>query len=72
MKFDGAITAISMDHTNNEGIVGTNNGSLYYINFEEKYSWKGNSIHCDKKKKKKKRGSTVCIIKRFRLKSNCS
>ena len=36
MKFDGAITGLSMDHNNNEGIVGTSNGSLYYINFEEK------------------------------------
>ena len=39
-KLDGGIIAVSMDSLNNEGIVGTGAGSLYYINFEEKVSLK--------------------------------
>ena len=36
MKTDSAITALSMDDLNNEGILGISNGSIYYLNFTEK------------------------------------
>lgn len=36
LKADGAITSISMDQSNIEGMVGSSSGSLYYVNFEEK------------------------------------
>lgn len=36
LKTDGAITSISMDATNNEGMIGTASGSIYYANFDEK------------------------------------
>jgi hypothetical protein len=35
-NLDAAVTAISMDEKNNEGLIGTELGTLYYINFEEK------------------------------------
>ena len=40
MKLDGGISALSMDPMHNEGIVGTTNGSIYYINFDEKHQLK--------------------------------
>ena len=36
LRADGPIVALAMDDLNNEGIVGTSYGSLYYINFTEK------------------------------------
>jgi hypothetical protein len=30
---DSAIVAVSMDDLNNEGLVGTENGTIYYVNF---------------------------------------
>ena len=30
---DSAIVALSMDDLNNEGLVGTENGTIYYVNF---------------------------------------
>jgi hypothetical protein len=33
---DGPVTAISMDDLNNEGLVATEAGTIYYINFEDK------------------------------------
>lgn len=37
-KFDcnSAIVSISMDELNNEGLVGTEAGEVYFINFDEK------------------------------------
>lgn len=32
---DSAIVAISMDDLNNEGLIGTENGTIYYINFSD-------------------------------------
>lgn len=32
-KCDSAIIALSMDDSNNEGLVGTENGTIYYVNF---------------------------------------
>jgi hypothetical protein len=36
LKADSAIVALSMDDLNNEGILGTSNGSIFYLNFGEK------------------------------------
>lgn len=36
LSLDSAIVAVSMDTANNEGLVGTSKGSIYYINFEER------------------------------------
>lgn len=36
MKADSGVTALVMDDLNNEGIAGTTNGSLFYLNFQEK------------------------------------
>lgn len=36
LRAEGPVTALTMDDLNNEGLVGTANGSLYYINFNEK------------------------------------
>jgi len=33
---DSAIIAISMDSGNNEGLIGTESGCIYFINFNEK------------------------------------
>lgn len=35
-NLDSAVTAMSMDTENTEGIIGTENGTIYYINFDEK------------------------------------
>ena len=35
-NLDGAVSAVSMDDQNCEGLIGTENGSIYYINFDEK------------------------------------
>jgi hypothetical protein len=35
-KVDGGVVAISMDEHNNEGLVGTEAGSIHYINFAER------------------------------------
>jgi|TARA_B110000285_G_scaffold166226_1_gene185724 hypothetical protein len=32
---DSAIVALSMDEANREGLVGTENGTIYYVNFDE-------------------------------------
>lgn len=34
-RVDGAVVAISMDETNEQGLVGTEAGSIYYVNFIE-------------------------------------
>jgi len=36
LKADGPIVALSMDSLNNEGIIGTAAGTMFYVNFEEK------------------------------------
>jgi len=36
MKADGAVTAVAMDALNNEGLIGTSHGSIFYVNFDEK------------------------------------
>jgi hypothetical protein len=36
LKADSAIVSLAMDELNNEGVAGTSNGSLYYLNFSEK------------------------------------
>ncbi len=36
LEADGAIVSLAMDDLNNEGMVGTSNGSIYYLNFDEK------------------------------------
>jgi hypothetical protein len=36
LKTDGAITSLSMDDANVEGMIGTSSGSIYYANFDEK------------------------------------
>ena len=36
LKADTSVTALAMDDLNNEGLVGTSNGSIFYINFAEK------------------------------------
>jgi len=33
---DSAVVAVSMDDMNNEGLVGTENGTIYYINFADR------------------------------------
>jgi len=33
---DAAIVAISMDDQNNEGLIGTENGTIYYVNFGDR------------------------------------
>lgn len=35
-NLDGAVVSLSMDEINNEGLIGTDSGTLYYINFDEK------------------------------------
>ena len=37
LKIEGQITSVSMDEMNNEGLVGTAQGCIHYINFTEKY-----------------------------------
>jgi hypothetical protein len=36
LKTDSPIVALSMDDLNNEGVLGTANGTIYYLNFTEK------------------------------------
>ena len=36
MKAEGAVTSLSMDELNNEGLVGTTTGTIYYVNISEK------------------------------------
>ncbi len=36
MKAESSVVSLAMDDLNNEGIAGTSNGSLYYLNFAEK------------------------------------
>jgi len=36
LKADSAVIALEMDDLNNEGILGTSNGSIFYLNFTEK------------------------------------
>lgn len=35
-RAEGPVVALAMDDLNNEGLVGTAQGTLYYINFDEK------------------------------------
>ncbi len=35
-RAEGPVVALAMDDLNNEGLVGTAYGTLYYINFDEK------------------------------------
>jgi WD40 repeat protein len=35
-RADGPVVSLAMDELNNEGIVGTSHGTLYYINFNDK------------------------------------
>ena len=36
LQTDGAVTCIQMDNLNNEGILGTSKGNLYYLNLSER------------------------------------
>jgi len=36
LQADGAVTCIQMDNLNNEGILGTSKGNLYYLNLSER------------------------------------
>jgi len=36
MKADSAIISLAMDELNNEGILSTSSGCLYYLNFADK------------------------------------
>lgn len=36
LKTDSAIVALSMDELNQEGILGTANGNVHYVNFQDK------------------------------------
>lgn len=36
LKTDSAIVSLAMDDLNNEGVLGTANGGIYYVNFPEK------------------------------------
>lgn len=36
MRAEGPVTAVAMDDLNNEGLVGTSYGAIFYINFTEK------------------------------------
>jgi len=36
LKADSSIVSLAMDDLNNEGIAGTSNGSIFYVNFAEK------------------------------------
>jgi hypothetical protein len=36
MKADSSIVALNMDELNLEGIFGTANGNVYYLNFQDK------------------------------------
>jgi hypothetical protein len=35
-RADGPVVSLAMDELNNEGIVGTSHGTMYYINFNDK------------------------------------
>jgi streptogramin lyase len=36
LKADSAVVSLAMDDLNNEGLAGTANGSIFYLNFAEK------------------------------------
>jgi hypothetical protein len=36
IQADGAVTCVQMDNLNNEGILGTSKGNLYYLNLSER------------------------------------
>lgn len=36
LKADSSIVSLAMDELNNEGLLGTDKGALYYLNFNEK------------------------------------
>jgi len=46
LQVDGSVTSLTMDKFNNEGIVGTFRGSIYYVNFADRMLVKLTSSHC--------------------------